>query len=78
MILGKLFVWLCTPVSMLWALAESRIWLSIALMTAASAAAWTLGSGVALIVALFVLSVLLMRADPVLEEQAAAAAALRG
>lgn len=71
--MGKLFIWLCTPISTLWALAESRIWLSIVAAVVVSAAAWMIGSGVATICALFVLSVLLMRADPVLEEQAAAA-----
>lgn len=76
--MGKLFTWLCTPISMLWALAESRIWLSIAVTAVVSAVAWTLGMGVATICALFVLSVLLMRADPVLDEQAAAVAAARG
>jgi hypothetical protein len=76
--MGKLVSLVFSPVTMLWALMESRIWLSMSLVTLGIAIAWPLKFGAATVVLMLVLSVLLMRADPVAEEQAAAKAAAAG
>jgi hypothetical protein len=73
--LGKLFSAAFAPLAVVWALAESRIWLSIAVLAALGAAAAlsgrpAIGMGMAAI-----LAVLLMRADAILDAQKAARAA---
>lgn len=73
--MGKLTSFIFSPVTMLWTLAESRIWLSMGLATLGIAVAWPMQFGLVTVALLFILSVLLMRADPVAEEQAAAKAA---
>jgi hypothetical protein len=73
--MGKLFATAFSPITVLWAFAESRIWMSIIGAAVLAAVSLPLGFGTVGVCALLVLSVLLMRADPVLDEQAALAAA---
>lgn len=75
--MGKLVTFIFSPVTMLWTLAESRIWLSMGLVTLGIAIAWPMKFGTVTVALLVILSLLLMRADPVAEEQAAAKAAAK-
>jgi hypothetical protein len=69
---GKLLSTAFAPVGVLWALAESRVWLSIAIFAALTVGAVLVGRpGIAALLA-SVLAVLLMRSDAILDTRKAA------
>jgi hypothetical protein len=73
--LGKLLTLAFAPVTTVWALAESRIWLSIGVLVVLAAVAALLGRPAVAMSLVGLLSLLLMRAETVLAAQKAARAA---
>jgi hypothetical protein len=72
--LGKIVTAALSPIALLWSLAERHIWPAIGLVTAGALGAWLLRAPMVTLILVMIVSLLLMRVEPLADAAKAARA----